>query len=389
MPPTCALLLLLLTASSAAAQRNTESWPSSTGYTTDVSDKHIPIDPSERCDDVLARFSFAQPGQVVQADFLPFDATGNCEGPPCGTDSASRQPFRRATSYLRMASSADGLEIMRGLFPEGTFSALDSPDPRGTKRWRELRKFSSLMGKKRTAISIVYNNDGNQDAPVLNATITLSYCNIYKDYYTNYPEDAAVFPPIVLRISRGGVNIAPWITLAPSGGTSSTTLRLPRNMVSASIEVINVAVPGAPSLSTQVDETDKQVQVLVDGVTAGIAHIELQRLHEPLPLSFSVAITPMVGRLVDGRTHTFAFKNPHQGVSDTRDCVVCWWLGLCLYIYVDKRANRTSGTLLESSTSGPFQLGSGYNPHCNTDDDFYNCNYQTANSSVMLSPRWV
>eukprot|EP00898_Chlorokybus_atmophyticus_P003329 jgi/Chlat1/3998/Chrsp26S03988 len=354
-------LLLLLTASSAEAQRNTEPWPSSTGY-ADVSDNQIPVDPSDRCDDVIARFSFTQPGQVVQTDFLPFVTPpgANCEGPPW--HGLSIEAFFQTSDFVPANGIVGvwigGVEIMRGLFPEGTFSAADSPDPRGTKRWaieKSVTQFLSLMGKKQTAtVSVVYNSDSNQYSPVLNATITLRYYNIDEDYYTNYPEDAAVFPPIVLPISQGGPNIAPWFTLAPSGGTGSATLRLPRNMVSASIEVIGVAVPGAPYLSTPVVERDKQVQVLVDGVTAGFAHIDTQRLHEPLALSFSVDITPMV-LLVDGN----------------------------LFIYVDKRANRTSGTLLESSTSGPFQLGPAYNPDCYVDLP-YSCSYEAANSSVTL-----
>eukprot|EP00898_Chlorokybus_atmophyticus_P000930 jgi/Chlat1/1838/Chrsp14S00776 len=350
-----ALLLLLETVAPAAAQLNTEPWPSSDGY-ADVSEKHIPVAPGELCDDVIGRFSFTQPKQVFVSQFQPFNATkGNrpyCDGPPwqgVGLEASFQ------TTYFVPANGIvgvwiGGVEIMRGYFPTGRTSASFYPDFRGTKRWtieKSVTQFYSLMRAKQTVkVSVVYDDRGNDRyRPVLNATFTLRYYRIEPEH----DDKAATFPPVVRPISRGGVNTAPWFTLA-TGGIGNATLTLPRNMVSASIEVIGSKAPEAPFNRNENEGRDKQVQVLVDGVTAGFAYVgfvEEDRLHEPLPLSYSLDITPLVGRLVDGKPHTFALKNPHQQLL---------LVGANVFIYVDGRVNRTSGAVLQSSSSGPFQL---------------------------------
>eukprot|EP00898_Chlorokybus_atmophyticus_P009136 jgi/Chlat1/9223/Chrsp99S08503 len=373
----CLLLLLAICVPCpAAAQLNTAPWPDASGY-TDVSEKQaVWIRESDGCDAVIGRFSFTQPGQVFQnPNFAPFNATGSqtyyCTQPWQGVGLEASFQTRDFIPFDGVVGVwIGGVEIMRGFFPKGNYSTGDGSETRAV-RWsidRSVTQFYSQMLSKQTVkVCVVYDNSKNVYAPVLNATFTLRY-------YTTIEEGdvPATYAPVVRPISAASV--APWFTLS-QGSTGSTTLTLPRNIVSASIEVIGSKSPLAPTADATLGR-DKQVQVLVDGVTAGFAYvnfIEEDRLHEPLPLSYSVDITPLVGHLVDGRPHTFAFRNPQQKVL---------LLAGNLFIYVDRHATTTSGTLLESSASGPFQLVTTHPPDCN--NGYGSCSDSTANSSVTL-----
>jgi len=269
---------------------------------------------------------------------------------------AGRQFDRLAGVWL------GGAEIFRTSTPE--------PDPAGIT-WhvaKDISEFIPLLDQPEPLVADLGNIVDSTYTGIYHMTMTFTYYQARGRYRAAGHADQ-VMP---LSASQAG---AGWYTLGP-GQSASKTVTLPRNLISVRLEAYArgggcdeqwfTDVPG--DLAARYPAylcgggPYREVQVLVDGVPAGLAQPYpvvytggiVPTLWRPIPavdafltLPYDIDLTPFAGRLTDGKPHTITIT-PY-GDADN------WTVDGTLFLGTDHGAAQTSGALTaDTLTAAPL-----------------------------------
>lgn len=313
--------------------------------------------PTPSCTVTAMRHDFANSyGQPFTGTLAP---PADCPGPwskvvlDWSGSVAGRQYDRLAGVWI------GGAEVFRTSTPE--------PDPAGIS-WHVDQDISAFIPLLRTPQPVVVdlgNIVNGTYTGVYHMTMTVTYYQADK----KHPE--AAHSDVVVPVSQG-TNAAGWFYLT-NGQTAATSVTVPRNTVSAHLQVYargggceefwysNVPDGYHPEYGLCGGGTYREVEVLVDGRPAGTAQPfpaiytggVVPQLWRPIPgidafrtQPYDLDLTPFAGVLADGRPHTVTLVPP-AGISDG------WLLDGSLFVDVDAASARTSGAVTEDTVTAP------------------------------------
>lgn len=232
---------------------------------------------------------------------------------------------------------------------------------------KDMTVFDTLL---RTEQKVIMELDNIYDSVFTgnyNVTITALY---YNNHDTATPAD--IILPISARLSSKNQSSV----LSLPDGNASVSFTLPRNAARA---VVSILASGNgneefwyTNVPTEYDDTFnnsalgpygpwREVQLLIDGQLAGVSW--------PFPIiftggispglwvpivgidtydlpSFEIDISPWLGLLCDGQSHTFALKVVGYDSFTTLGTVGSnWWITGSIFLWIDSAGNQTTATV--------------------------------------------
>ncbi|HEX6501361.1 MAG TPA: peptide-N4-asparagine amidase [Micromonosporaceae bacterium] len=323
--------------------------------------------PTPHCTVTAMRHDFANSyGQPFRATLTP---PADCPGPwskvvlDWSGSVAGRQYDRLAAVWI------GGAEVFRTSTPE--------PDPAGIS-WHvdaDISRFIPLLRTPQPLVVDLGNIYNSTYTGIYHMTMTVTY------YQADAAHPEAAHPDVVVPVSHSASDPG-WWTLG-RGQSASTAVTLPRNATRAVLEVY--ARGGGCDEQWFADVPDdlaaahpdtlcgggpyREVQVLLDGVPAGLAQPFpvvytggiSPLMWRPIPAidafrtqPYTVDVTPFVGRLVDGQAHTVTLVP--FGDHDN------WTVGGSLFVDVDHARAQTSGALVSDTLTTTPQVTSDSAP---------------------------
>ncbi|KUJ19080.1 uncharacterized protein LY89DRAFT_581373 [Mollisia scopiformis] len=219
--------------------------------------------------------------------------------------------------------------------------------------------------------------------------------NIYDSVFTgNYDvtmtalyfndHDKATPADLILPISAELSSQNKSSVLSLPDGNATVSFTLPRNVERAVVSIL-ASGNGAEefwytNVPTQYDDTFnntalsgygpwREVQLLVDGQVAGVGWpfptvftggispglwvpiVGIDTYDLP---SFEIDISPWLGVLCDGKSHTFAMEVVgYDSVTTLGTVGSNWWITGSIFLWVDSAGSQTTGTTIQSSTAAP------------------------------------
>lgn len=235
---------------------------------------------------------------------------------------------------------------------------------------KDVTAFDTLLRSEQKVIMQLDNIYDSVFTGNYNVTITALY---YNDHDTPTPADTIL--PISAQLSSQ--NRSSVLSLPDGNATISFTL--PRNVERAVVSIL-ASGNGAEefwytNVPTEYDDTFnntaiygyspwREVQLLIDGELAGVGW--------PFPIvftggispglwvpivgidtydlpSFEIDISPWLGLLCDGKSHTFALKVVgYDSVTTLGTVGSNWWITGSIFLWVDSDGNQTTGTVSTS-----------------------------------------
>lgn len=240
------------------------------------------------------------------------------------------------------------------------FGTTYEPDPAGITYHfaKDLTEYSSIFTKPQPYNGGIVNYTNSTDTGVYDQTVTLTF------YEADHANPAPAEPNAVVGLGAQNADAAtPTVDFTAAG--------LPRNIVSAYLEVYIKGNGCDEQWFTDVPDdvaakysaaglcgngAYREVDAAIDGTPAGVTQYFpyiytggiVPTLWRPVPAigTFDMSpellnVTPFVGRLVDGGSHTVALT-----VANAGDV---WNLEANLLLYTDPHATQTSGALTEDT----------------------------------------
>ncbi|CZR61613.1 uncharacterized protein PAC_11510 [Phialocephala subalpina] len=240
---------------------------------------------------------------------------------------------------------------------------------------KDVTAFDTLLRSEQKVIMQLDNIYDSVFTGNYNVTITALY---YNDHDTPTPADTIL--PISAQLSSQNQSSV----LSLPDGNATISFTLPRNVARAVVSIL-ASGNGAEefwytNVPTEYDDTFnntaiygyspwREVQLLIDGELAGVGW--------PFPIvftggispglwvpivgidtydlpSFEIDISPWLGLLCDGKSHTFALKVVgYDSVTTFGTVGSNWWITGSIFLWVDSDGNQTTGTTLQSTIAAP------------------------------------
>ncbi|CZT40840.1 uncharacterized protein RSE6_00504 [Rhynchosporium secalis] len=240
---------------------------------------------------------------------------------------------------------------------------------------KDMTAFNALLRTEQKVIMQLDNIYDEVFTGNFNITVTALY---YDDHDTFTPADTIL--PISAELSSS--NKSSVISLPD--GNASVAINFPRNVERAVVSII-ASGNGAEefwftNVPTEYEDTFnntaiygyssfREVQLLIDGVLAGaiwpfptvftggispglwVPIVGVDAYDLP---NFEIDISPWLGLLCDGETHTFELKVMGYDSNAVLGTVGSnWWVSGSIFLWLDDSGNQTSGSIIESRTPIP------------------------------------